>query len=58
MSSDNFNILLKYHKCKFRKFENITIKAVKLKCSIQFNKTCLSNDLFPAYTMIYTYIYS
>ena len=56
MSTNNFNEILKYYKYKFREFENITIKAVKLKCCIQFNKTCLSNDLFPAYTNIYIYI--
>lgn len=44
-------------KCIVRKIEKINRKLVNVKYALVFNKQCIKENLLPAYTNIYIYIY-
>ena len=38
-----------------RELEKVSLKIIKLKCSLLFNSTCLKEDILPNYSNIYKY---
>ena len=56
MPSLSTNNYFTFYKESFRNIEKLTIKCANINSSIKFNKTCLTNELYPQYVKkIYIY---
>ena len=43
-------------KKSFRHIKKLTLRCVRLKNGVEFNETCLNNEIFSNYCHIYIYI--